>query len=269
MSNKTDLKTVRAEDILRAGVEESYKQIINADQEQTRARAQALAILPEAAKTQIVEASQYSSYFPNPITKPFQRKYILAKLEFPTKGSQLAQSMTELNVRIDNLFTDAYTFRKTELEAEMLAVEMEEKTQQLDEKHTDLQHKKLQIEIEKLRLEQQNKIYSLNKVKLAAMARYNEAMGWKACVEEIMGEMGVKSLEEVDFNQVRLDEMDAKIRKWGELHAQGALELTPSKFQAIDSNQDAFVKGVQEGSAKLEEAKKILQLSGSAPRNQN
>lgn len=61
-----------------------------------------------------------------------------------------------------------------------------------------------------------------------------------------------------------MGEMRAKIKKWGELHAQGALELTPSKFNAIDSNQEAFVQGVQEGHQKIEEAKKILQLTNTA-----
>lgn len=260
-------KVIDANEVLSDSVDKSYKQIISADQEQTKSRANALTILPEEAKQQIVIASQYSSYFPNPITKDFQRKYILAKLEFPTQGSQLAQSMTELNVRIDNLFNDAYSYKKTELESEELALEMEELEEIYAKETNDLQRRKLNIRIEKLLLEQQNKAYSLNKVKLAAMARYNEAMGWKACVEEIMTEMGVTSPDQVDFNSIRMDEMSAKIRKWGELHAQGALELTPSKFQAIDSNQDAFVEGLQGGQLKIEEAKKVLQISNAGKRN--
>jgi hypothetical protein len=260
-------KVIDANEVLSDSVEESYKQIISADQEQTKNRAQALTILPEEAKKEIMVASQYSSYFPNPITKDFQRKYILAKLEFPTKGSQLAQSMTELNVRIDNLFQDAYSYKKTELEAEELELEMLDLEDALEAARDDRERKKLQIKIDKLALEQQNKAYSLNKVKLTAMARYNEAMGWKACVEEIMQEMGVSSPDEVDFNSIRMDEMEAKIRKWGELHAQGALELTPSKFQAIDSNQEAFVQGLQGGQAKIEEAKKVLQLADASKRN--
>ena len=260
MSNKVNLKEVDANAILSDDVDSSYKEIINADQEQNKARAQALAILPEKAKQEIVAASQYSSYFPNPITKDFQKKYILADLEFPTLESKLAQSMTELNVRIDNLFNDAYSYKKTELEAQELEVEIEELELQHKTAETPLQKRKIDIQIEKKLLEQQNKGYSLNKVKLAAMARYNEAMGWKGCVEELMQDIGVSDISEVDFTQVRMGEMKAKIKKWGELHAQGSLELTPSKFQAIESNKEAFVEGVQEGHQRMEEAKKVLQL---------
>lgn len=232
----------------------SYKEIITADQEQNKARATALAILPEEARNNIVLASQYSSHFPNPITKPFMRKYILSKLEFPTKGSELAQSLTELNVRIDNLFNDAYTYRKAELEAEELELQIQEFEEELFNVAPGIARRKIEIKVEKLKLEQQNKGYSLNKIKLTAMARYNEAMGWKGCVEEVMGEMGITAIEEVNFNEIRMQEMDAKIKRWGQLHAQGALELTPSKFQAIDANQEAFVQGVQE----VKEAQKLL-----------
>src|SRR5581483_484271 len=239
-----DFHSLQAEKIAsEASVQESYKEIIQADQDQNKARANQLAILPEEAKKNIVVASQYSSYFPNPITKPFMRKYILAKLEFPTKGSELAQSLTELNVRIDNLFNDAYTYHKAELEAQELQVEMEELYEKLEGAETDLQRRKLEIQIQKKGLEQKNKEYSLNKIKLAAMARYNEAMGWKGCVEDLMNEMGVQSLEDVDFNRIRLDEMEGKIKIWGELAAKNQLEMTPSKFQAVMSNQDAFTEG--------------------------
>lgn len=247
-------------------IDQSYKEIIEQDQEQNRSRAQELAVLPEEAKKQIAEACTYSSYFPNPITKPFMRKYILAKLEFPTKGSELAQSLTELNVRIDNLFNDTNTYKKTELEAQELEVEMEELELKLQEAKTDLETRKLEIQIEKKRLEQQSKAYSLNKIKLAAMARYNEAMGWKGCVEDIMSELQVSSLDEIDFNRIRMDEMEAKIRKWGELHAQGALELTPSKFQAIEANKEAFGEGIEKGHLQIEEAKRMLQLADARSR---
>lgn len=240
------VEILSADSILKPNIEQSYKEIIVADQEQNKSRANQLAILPEEARKNIVLASQYSSHFPNPITKPFMRKYILAKLEFPTKGSELAQSLTELNVRIDNLFNDAYTYRKAELEAEELDIQMQELQEKLLDAQPGLSRRKLEIQIEKIKLEQQNKGYSLNKIKLTAMARYNEAMGWKGCVEEVMNEMGVTAIEDVNFNEIRMEEMAAKIKRWGQLHAQGALELTPSKFQAIDSNQEAFADGVQE-----------------------
>lgn len=251
-------------------VKKAYKEIITQDQEQTKNRAQSLAILPEAAKQQIVDASKYSSYFPNPITKPFMRKYILAKLEYPTKGSELAQSMTELNVRIDNLFNDAYMFEKAKLEAESLQLEMEEIQEELTKVPEDsIDGRKLKNKLKLKNLEVVNKNHSLKKIELTAMARYNEAMGWKGCVEDILKEMGKTSVDEVDFNTIRMDEMAAKIKKWGELHVQGALEMTPSKFQAIDSNKEAFVSGVSEMQHKLavqEEAQRLLseRASGSA-----
>lgn len=291
---KESFQVLNTEDLLKPSLDQSYKEIIVQDQEQNKTRARELVILPEKARQDIVEASQYSSYFPNPITKPFMRKYILAKLEFPTKGSELAQSLTELNVRIENLFNDAYTFKKAQLEADKIDVEVRQLERKQDKllkrleqienaknnettvfisSHDDkdfeeltMEAELLDIEIEMKRTEQQNKLVSLNKIKLASMARYNEAMGWKGCVEDIMQEMNIQSIDDVNFDNIRMEEMAAKIKRWGELHAQGALELTPSKFQAIDSNQEAFVQGVQTGQQQLlvhqqrqEEARKQLE----------
>lgn len=271
----SEKKLATAEEV---AVEDSYHEIISADQEQTKTRAQSLAILPDEAKKNIALASQYSGYFPNPITKPFMRKYILAKLEFPTKGSELSQSITELNVRVDNLFNDAYMFEKAKLESEQLSLEMEELNEELSKEAKDaieagtLDQVKLSIEDRKVmnkmklkNLEMGNKKHSLKKIELAAMARYNEAMGWKGCVEDILKEMGKTSVEEVDFTLIRMEEMAAKIEKWGELHRQGALELTPSKFQAIESNKEAFVRGIQKAQHQIEvqeEAQRLLAGSG-------
>ena len=238
--------------------EQTYKEIIAADQEQTAARATQLAILPEKARQEIVVASQYSSYFPNPITDQFMETYILSKLEFPTTGSKLAQSITELNVRVDNLFNDAYTYKKAELEAGKLEIEMRILDRKRSKTEDELDAALIENEIELKALEQRNKAYSLNKIKLAAMARFNEAMGWKKCVEKYMAEAGVTSLEQFDFNSVRMQEMQAKIRRWGELHVQGALELTPSKFQAIDANEDAFKAGQQDGQQKTIEYQRAV-----------
>jgi len=265
---KVELKEVNASN--QDSVEIAYQEIIAQDQEQNKDRANtALSILPDAAKQNIMESCKYSSYFPNPITKPFMRKYILAKIEFPTKGSELSQSLTELNVRIDNLFSDAYSFEKAKIEAEgsdldieKLNIEMEilklgENPDQekiikcLDLlRNNEISQKQNQISLKGL--EKSNKLHSLNKTKLAALARYNEAMGWKGCVEDIMGEMGVKTLDEVDFNSVRMDEMAAKVRKWGELQANQMLEMTPSKLNVILDSQDDFQKGLYKGSLAVE-----------------
>jgi hypothetical protein len=231
-------------------VETAHKEIIAQDQAQNKERAnQSLTILPDEAKQNVMESCKYSSYFPNPITKPFMRKYILAKIEFPTKGSELAQSLTELNVRIDNLFGDAYTFEKTKLEVEGLDIEIEELEAYTD---TGIEGRKIQNKIALKQLELANKKYSLNKTKLAALSRYNEAMGWKGCVEDIMGEIGLTSLDQFDFNQVRMDEMSAKVKKWGELQANEMLEMTPSKLNVIMDSQEDFQKGFYKGSLAVE-----------------
>jgi len=280
MSSKVEVQ------VLEESVKKSYDEIISEDQNQNKSRAQQLAVLPADAKQQIVEATKYSSYYPNPITQEFMEKYILAPIEFPTVGSGLAQALTELNVRIDNLFNDHYMHEKAKLEAEDLELEIEELERDLskeaialldagtvsqeDTKDLAVEDRRVLNKVKRLRLEQVNKNHSLKKIELAAMARYNEAMGWKKTVEKKMEQMGVKDLSEVDFNRIRMDEMQAKIKKWGELHAQGALELTPSKFQAIDSNKEAFAQGVQEGAEKIQraqiahqEAQKLLdQASG-------
>ena len=253
------MQKVKLESVNDAVISQEYKEIITSDQEQNKSRAEtSLAILPAEAQKNIIESCKYSSYFPNPITKPFMRQYILGKIEFPTKGSELAQSLTELNVRIDNLFNDAYSYEKARLEAEAFELDIEALEQQLKgQMEGSVQYKKTQNQMALMALEQKNKEVSLNKIKLAAMARYNEAMGWKGCVEDIMAEMQVSSLDDVDFNRIRMDEMAAKIKKWGELAAQGSLEMTPSKFNAIHDNVESFVAGQQEMQAKLKELERL------------
>lgn len=243
-------------------VEVSHQEIILMDQNQNKERvANELTILPKEAMELITEACSYSSYFPNPITQDFMEKYILSKLEFPTLGSKLAQSLTELNGRIDNLFTDAYSYEKSKIEAEALEIDIEllgaERCElENDESISALVKKaklaKIDNQIKMKTLDKNNKTVSLNRVKLAALNRYNEAEGWKGCVEKYMKEMGVTSLDQVDFKRIRMDEMDAKISKWGELSAANQLEMTPSKFNAIQDNIEAFARGHEQGTQRLQ-----------------
>lgn len=242
-------------------MESTYKQLIVADQDQNRERATNLPILDEKAKNQIADACKYSSYFPNPITAPFMRKYILSKLEFPTKESELAQSITELNVRIDNLFQDAYTFTKTQLEVEEARLNVDEASQKIEEATTDIERRRAELNAKKAQLELTHKEKSLKKIELGAMARYKEAMGWKQCVEDIMQEGGYKNLDEVQWDNIRMGEMQGKIKLWGELQSKNLLEMTPSKLQAILSNTESFVEGVQQGQLQLEQAQKQAQLA--------
>jgi hypothetical protein len=236
-------------------MESTYKQLIVADQDQNRERATNLPILDDNAKKQIADACKYSSYFPNPITAPFMRKYILSKIEFPTKESELAQSITELNVRIDNLFNDAYTFTKTQLEVEEAKLDVDEANQAIEVASSDLERRRAELKAKKAQLELVHKEKSLKKIELAAMARYKEAEGWKKCVEDIMKEGGYKSLDDVDWDNIRMGEMAAKTKKWGELQAAGMLEMTPSKLNVILDNMDHFASGVQEGQQRIEHAK--------------
>ena len=255
------MKVVENEVAVVTATESAYMSLIKADQDQNRERATNLPILNEDAKKQIAEACQYSGYFANPITTPFMKKYILAKIEFPTTLSCLAQSITELNVRIDNLFNDAYSHTKAQLEVEEFLIKAEEAQGVLDAAATDLERRKATVELKKAQLEATNKQASLKKVELAAMSRYKEAMGWKACVEDFMKEGGYKTLDEVPWDEIRMGEMAAKTKKWGELHAQGALEMTPSKFNVIDSDPQNFQEGLLEGVLRqpggLEKAKQM------------
>lgn len=228
-------------------IESSYLQLIEADQEQNRQRATNLPILNEKAKHDIAEACKYSGYFANPITTPFMKKYILSKIEFPTTLSCLAQSITELNVRIENLYNDAYMHSKAQLEVEEYEIKADEAQALLEAAKTDLERRKATVEVKKAELESANKRASLKKIELAAMARYKEAMGWKQCVEDYMNEGGYKTLEEVPWDDIRMGEMAAKTKKWGELQAAGMLEMTPSKLNVILDNTQDFQQGLLEG----------------------
>lgn len=232
-------------------MKDDYKGIVKLNQENDRKRANDLTILNESAKKELAEMTDYTNYHPNPITKPFMRKYILSKLEYPTAESELAQSMTELNGRVQNLYLDAYTHRKTELEMQELQIELDTLEGKLSDDEAKLAKKT--VSIAKTKLEIAHKEVALNKITLTANARFEEARNWRACVEDIKKELGVSNLDEVDFTRVRMDLMKGKIQKWGELYAEGSLEMTPSKLQAIDSEKDSFEKGIQIGLDRLSE----------------
>lgn len=236
------MKVVKSE----VKIDSAYLELIKQDQEQNKERATNLPILNEAAKSNIVEACKYSGYFANPITTPFMKKYILSKIEFPTTLSCLAQSITELNVRIENLHNDAYMYEKARLEVEEYDIKAEEAQANLDAAKSDLERRKAAVEVKKAQLEATNKQASLKKIELAAMARYKEAMGWKQCVEDYMAEGGYKTLDEVPWDDIRMGEMAAKTKKWGELQAAGMLEMTPSKLNVILDNKEHFDQGFVE-----------------------
>jgi hypothetical protein len=80
------------------------------------------------------------------------RKYILSKLEFPTKESELAQSITELNSRIDNLFQDAYMFTKTQLEVEEAQIDADEAASKVESAQDEFEKRRLELKNKKAQL---------------------------------------------------------------------------------------------------------------------
>ncbi len=231
-------------------MKEDLKDLILVNQAEDRARINDLAVLGDENKKQLMEAVKYTNYYPDPITKDFQRKYILSDLEFATEESKLAQSVTELNVRTDNLMNDAYTYKKTEFEIEKLELEKSLKLQQISPSEYDAAVALVDSDL--LSLEIANKQVALRKIKLQSNARFKEAMAWKNNVEDSLTALGKTSLEEVDLDQVRMNLMRAKIKKWGELYAEGSFEMTPSKLQAIESEKEAFDEGIRAGLEKLQ-----------------
>lgn len=228
---------------------DEYKEMILQNQEEERKRANQMMVLSEENRKQLQEAAKYTNYHPDPITAPFQRKYILSDLEFATEESKLAQSVTELNVRYENLANDAYQYKKTELEIEKLRLEKDLKLGEIDQAQFDKEHSFVEAAL--LDLEIANKTVALRKIKLQSNARFREAMAWKDNVDASLAFLGKDSIEDVDLDKVRMDLMKAKIFKWGELYAEGSFEMTPSKLQAIEAERVAFESGIQSGLAKL------------------
>jgi hypothetical protein len=235
--------------------ESDYKDLVKQNQDADRARINDLAVLSQENRTALQEAVKFTNYHPDPITAPFQRKYILSDLEFATEESRLAQSVTELNVRTENLMNDAYSYKKTELEIEKLELEKQFKLGELEEP----QYKRMLggVEADLLELEIANKKVSLRKIKLQSNARFKEAMAWKQNVEESLSLIGKNSIDDVDLDKVRMELMRAKISKWGELYAEGSFEMTPSKLQAIKSEEEAFQEGFNIGTRKMQELKML------------
>ena len=229
---------------------DTLKSLISKNQELDKERVNNLAVLSEEHRKQLSEAIKYTNYYPDPITKDFQRQYILSDLEFTTEESKLAQSLTELNVRTDNLMNDAYTYRKTELEIEKLSLEKKFKLQEISEEEFKDETKKVDADL--IDLEIANKQVSLRKIKLTSNNRFREAMAWKENVEDSLKRLNKESLDDVDLDLVRMELMRAKIRKWGELYAEGSFEMTPSKLQAIEAERKSFEAGIKDGLTKLE-----------------
>jgi hypothetical protein len=80
------------------------------------------------------------------------RKYILSKLEFPTKESELAQSITKFNSRIYNLFQDAYMFTKTQLEVEEAQIDADEAASKVESAQEEFEKRRLELKIKRLNL---------------------------------------------------------------------------------------------------------------------
>lgn len=239
-------------------LEPSYLELIRDEQAQNKERAGNLPILNDEARKSIVEATIYSGYYPNPITVEFIKQYILSAVEFPTPDGCLAQSVTELNTRVDNLFGDAYSFDKAKLEMRSALVNVKRAQKQLAEANDEIDKEDAQINIEKAMLEAAAKKASLKKIELTAMARYKEAMAWKTCAEFFMEKAGYKSLDEVKWDDIRMKDMAGKIQIWGQLAARGKYEETPSKLAAVIANPEAFHTGIQMEQARMEFEKKAL-----------
>jgi hypothetical protein len=65
-------------------------------------------------------------------------------------------------------------------------------------------------------------------------------------VEEYLKQGNYADLNSVPWDDIRMEEMAAKTKRWGAQQANGLLEMTPSKLNVILDNQKEFNEGLLE-----------------------
>lgn len=221
-------------------------ELVKINQQKEKDRIGGLLVVSETAKKQLMEAASFSHILGNPITADFQRKYQLSESDFPTTESKLAQCLGELRTRLEGLASQDFEFKKSEQEEAIERARAKFYREELTEEEFKKIERKHLAEIADLTADYKN--HSRTVRKQTAMHVVDETLAWKENVEHFLKQGGYKSLEEVDWNRVRMGEMEGKIEIFGELEALGQLEMSPPKLNAIMQNMPAFQRGHQRGS---------------------
>lgn len=187
-----------------------------------------LALLTEEQKQAIVSSVKYMAIPYMPITKEFIGSTILNEVEYPLLESKMSQAAIEMKSRFNRLIDAQYDLEKTKLEIEELDIQIDEL-----EKDEKISEARKQNGIKKFQLEKKIKGYRYNSLKQSMGDSFKEFINWKETLDNLLEQMqkvnpDIKSINDVDFDSIRVEEMKIKIQRWMEMHARGD-ELTASQ----------------------------------------
>jgi len=209
---------------------------VNKDQEETMnavivmesAKIDSLITLDHKDKQVIMSSIKYMAIPYMPITKEFIDKTILNEVEYPLVESKMSQAAIEMKSRFSRLVDSQYDLEKTSLEIDELNLEIDEIT---NDKSKSTARK--EIEIKKKELEKKIKGYRYNSIKQSMIETFKEFTNWKETLDGLLEVMkkddpSIQSVNDINFDKIRVEEMKIKIRRWTEMHQRGE-ELTASQ----------------------------------------
>lgn len=187
-----------------------------------------LTSISEEQRKELSAAVQYTTIPYMPITTPFIEKYILNNEEYPIMESKLSQAAIEMKSRINRLVDDQFNIHKIDLDIEEIRLDIE------DVKNDKMMPENRQrVQIAKKELDIKQKTWQKAGYITNCELNYTEFSHWKTAIEDCISEIqkgdpSIKSLADIDFDQVRMREMFIKVEKWKAKQAMGQ-ELTPSQ----------------------------------------
>lgn len=189
---------------------------------------QSLTVLDENAKQIVISSLKYMAIPYMPITQEFIGKTILNDVEYPLLESKMSQAAIEMKSRFNRLIDSQYDLEKTQLEIQELDLDIEDiaKDQTKSEARKSLETKKKE-------LDRKIKNYRLTSIKQSMIDSFKEFSNWKNSLDTLLEDMKqadpeINSINDIDFDSIRVEEMKIKTKRWLELYQRGE-ELTQSQ----------------------------------------
>jgi hypothetical protein len=189
---------------------------------------QSLTVLDENAKQIVISSLKYMAIPYMPITQEFIGKTILNDVEYPLLESKMSQAAIEMKSRFNRLIDSQYDLEKTQLEIQELDLDIEDIT-----KDQTKSEARKSLETKKKELDRKIKNYRLTSIKQSMIDSFKEFSNWKNSLDTLLEDMKqadpeINSINDIDFDSIRVEEMKIKTKRWLELYQRGE-ELTQSQ----------------------------------------
>jgi hypothetical protein len=191
-----------------------------------------LTILNEERKSQLIEATPYTTIPYMPMTTEFIERHVLNDTEYPLVESKLSQAAIELKARMNRLVDAQFNINKCNLEIEEYKLDIE------DIKSNDaLSEARKNVQIAKKELDIQQKKWTIIGHTNESETNYQEFTQWKETIEDCIAAIqkndpSIKDIKDIRYDQIRCGEIAIKIERWKALQAAGE-KLTPSQQALI------------------------------------